>query len=336
MARADAGAAARWLLLLAVLLPTPAFSEEGTAPPQATPPKRADARPQSSPETLNGFSLDGLRVEQSLLVRGAVRDGIKAVDEPGFVPPEAATWVAPDNLVLGLALGEVAHAYPVHVLEFHQIVNDALGGEPVLVTYDPLAGAPRAFGRRLGERTLRFGVSGLLHNASFLLYDRETRSLWSAWTGEAVAGPLAGKRLPALPVRQEPLARWLERAPTTRVLERPAPRRIDYRYSPFSSYWVADSIPFPVAARDERFHAKEVVLGLRVGKLRRAYLGSALTAAGGSLEDRLGGHGVRISYDSEVSAFDYEVPKEVEVREAYWFAWKAFVPDTEVWLPPKE
>lgn len=83
-------------------------------------------------------------------------------------------------------------------------MNDVLGDEPVVVTYDPLAGVPRAFRRRVGDRVLEFGVSGLVYNHNFLLYDRETGSLWVQFTGEAIAGPLAGRTLDRLRIRQEP------------------------------------------------------------------------------------------------------------------------------------
>ena len=283
-------------------------------------------------DALNGFALGDLRVNRDKLVAGGPgRDKIHSVDEPAFAEPAAASWVAAENLVIGVSRDGAARAYPVHVMEYHQIVNDEIGGVPVVVTYDPIAGVPIAYVRRVGERTLEFGVSGLIYNSNFLLYDRATESLWSQFRGEAIAGPLAGTRLERLRVRQEPLGRWLERAPKTRVLGLPAPRRIDYRYSPFTAYWLSEKVPFPVEASDPSFHPKELVLGLRAGGKTRAYLGSLVTGAGGILEDRFEGHDVRVGYTSELAAFDYEVPDAIEVTEAYWFAWKAFHPDTEVW-----
>jgi hypothetical protein len=40
---------------------------------------------------------------------------------------------------------------------------------------------------------------------------------------------------------------------------------------------------------------------------------------------------VRIRYFSEDAVFVWEVPEAVRVTDAYWFAWKAFHPDTQVW-----
>lgn len=284
----------------------------------------------------NGFELEDLTVSPDTIRVGAERDAIHAVDLPEFVSPEAAEWVAPHNPVLGVQLGGEARVYPLHLMEYHQVVNDLLGEVPVAVTYDPLAGAPIAFKRRIEGRALRFGVSGLVYNSAALLYDHETESLWSPLEGEAIAGELAGTEIERVVIRQETLIQWLQRAPESLVLTRPEPRRIDYRYSPFSRYWVQDEIPYPVEAKDRRFHAKEVVLGLVEDGDPRAYLGSSLTAAGGRITDELEGHEVRIDYDTDNAVFHWEAPEEVQVTEAYWFAWKAFHPDTGIWNEPDE
>lgn len=294
-------------------------------------------RPSGPPPERNGFSLASAIVPAEKIVAGGPpRDGIRSVDEPEFASLEQTTWAGPHTPVLGVALGDEARAYPAHLLEYHQVVNDRFGDVPVAVTYDPLTGVPRAFRRDIDGRTLRFGVSGLLYNSSFLLYDRETESLWVQFEGRALAGPLAGRTLERVAIRQEALASWLQRHPDSKVLARPEPKRIDYRYSPFELYWVRDEIPYPVEARDRRFHAKELVVGLRSGERTRAYLGSRVTAAGGIVQDSFAGHPVVIEYASEHGVFRWDVPDAVEVTEAYWFAWKAFRPETEVWSPPED
>jgi hypothetical protein len=284
----------------------------------------------------NGFDLSRSTVpREAILQGGPPRDGIPRVDAPRFAALDEATWVDPNVTVLGIEIAGDARAYPIHLLEYHQVVNDVVGGLPVAVTYDPLAGVPRAWRREVGGRVVRFGVSGLIHNANFLLYDLESESLWSQFLGRAVAGSRAGETLARVTARQEALAVWVARHPGTRVLERPEPERFDYRYSPYSAYWVSDQIPFPVAAKDQRYHAKEVVVGLVAGGRARAYLGSELTAAGGRVTDELAGKRVQIDYDTNLSTFSWDGPDGVEVTEAYWFAWKAFHSDTVVWRAPR-
>jgi hypothetical protein len=286
-------------------------------------------------ESRGGFDLDGALVpREEIRAGGPPRDGIESVDQPEFVAAGEAHWVVPKNPVLGVAVGEEAHVYPIHLIEPHQIVNDRLGGASVVVTYDPLAGVPRAYLSDVDGRTLSFGVSGLIYNSNFLIYDRQTESLWVQFTGEAISGPMAGKKLSRVPIRQELLGTWLSRHPASQVLSRPNPTKIDYRYSRYTRYMIQDKIIFPVKARDERFHAKELVLGVVVGGRSRAYLGSLVTKAGGRVEDELAGKRVRLVYSTEHGIFNYDVDEGVEVTEAYWFAWKAFHPDTEIWNDP--
>jgi hypothetical protein len=218
-------------------------------------------------------------------------------------------------------------------MDRHQIVNDVVGGTPIVVTYDPLAGSPAAFARRVEGRVLDFGVAGLLYNANFLLYDRATESLWSQLRGDAIAGPLAGRRLARLRVRQETLATWLEAHPDSRVLAPPSDR-LDYGDDPYRRYWVENAIPSRVDAVDPRFHAKEVVVGVVCEGKARAYLGSLVTAAGGVVDDQLAGRKIHIEYSHGSAVFHWQIPPDALVQESYWFAWKAFHPDTEVWHDP--
>jgi len=282
---------------------------------------------------LNGFSLADASIDAELVRAGAKRDGIRAIDAPSFASPSATRVVEGNTPVIGIEIDGDARAYPVQLLEYHQIVNDVVGGVPVAVTYDPLAGTPLTYRAKVDGERLRFGVSGLVYESNFLLFDRETESLWSQLLGRAVVGPKKGKRLERVRTRQEAFGVWLQRHPDTKVLERPFPKKIDYRYSPFSDYWISENVPFPVSTRDERFHPKESVLGVEADGETRAYLGSIVTAAGGRIVDEVAGHKVRIAYEIDSSAFSYDVPEDVRVTEAYWFAWKTFHPDTGVWTP---
>jgi hypothetical protein len=233
--------------------------------------------------------------------------------------------------VIGVALGGEARAYPVHAMEYHQVVNDVIGGEPVVVTYDPLTDAGIVYRRVLGGKKVEFGVSGLVYDSGFLLYDRDSDSLWLQFLGKALAGPRAGEQLERVPARIETMAAWVSRQPGSRVMTLPERKRFDYRYSNYAAYWTSEKIAFPVSARDDRFHPKELVLGARVGERTRAYVGSILTRSGARIVDELEGRKIRIEYDGESGTFVYDAPEDVEITTAYWFAWKTFYPDTEVW-----
>ena len=88
----------------------------------------------------------------------------------------------------------------------------------------------------MDDKVLSFGHEGILYRRSFVMYDRETNSLWVHTTGEAVKGAWKGKVLTFLPSQVMPWKRWKERHPKTSVLtgERGHPRmgRFDLGGSP--------------------------------------------------------------------------------------------------------
>lgn len=293
---------------------------------------RAEADSQQKP---NGFTISRHLVPRDKIIAGGPkRDAIPRVDQPKFASIEEASWIAADTPVIGIVLANEARAYPIHLLERHQVVNDRFSSTPIVVTYDPIVGAPLVYLRSVNGRVLTFGVSGLIYNSNFLLYDLETESLWSQFLGKAIAGPLSGTELKRINVHQEPAAAWFSRNRNSKVLMRPLPDKIDYGRSPFQRYWTEDRIPFPVEAKDERFHAKELVLGVSKGGKHRAYLGSLLTAAGQSVVDRFMDREIKLAYFSDLALFSWDAPDDVQVTEAYWFAWKAFYPDTDLWRDP--
>jgi hypothetical protein len=314
------------LLVLLLAVADPAISETLAVAP-------ASAKAQLP---LNGFDVakHGVPVDK-ILPGGPARDGMARVDEPRWAAPEEASWVRGDTPVIGFEAGGESRAIPVHLIEYHQIVNDEVGGVPVVITFDPICATPIVYRAQRAGKPMRFGISGLIYNSNFLLYDLETESLWSQVLGEAIAGPLTGQKLERLRVHQEPFGVWLGRSPQTRVLARPMPREIDYRHSPYSRYWISETVPFPVAAKDDKFHPKEVVLGVEVGGVTRAYLGSVLTAAGGRIVDEVAGHKIRVHYESEVGNFIWDAPPALLATDSYWFSWKAFHPDTQIWSDAK-
>jgi len=113
----------------------------------------------------------------------------------------------PKERVVGIKLGETARAYPWPVLVEHGVVHDRLGDQPLVILYRPgtlsalddeeirrsrAVGATAAFSRVLEGRALTFEASA----EGFR--DRETGSTWTL-LGHAVKGPLAGRRLTAVP-----------------------------------------------------------------------------------------------------------------------------------------
>ncbi len=63
------------------------------------------------------------------------RDAIPAIWDPESIPAAQATGLAPEDEVLGVVVGKEARAYPIKVLDHHEMVNDVLGGRPIAPNY---------------------------------------------------------------------------------------------------------------------------------------------------------------------------------------------------------
>ena len=288
----------------------------------------------------NGFDVSGALIDATKIERGGPpKDGIPAIDRPRFVAAESAGLRA-DDRVLGLAHNGIARAYPVRILNWHEVVNDRYGELPVAITYCPLCGSGIAFDARAGGKPLNLGVSGLLLNSDVLLYDRGTQSLWSQLKQLAISGPMKGTRLTALPLEHTSWADWRARHPGTEVLSTDTGFARDYSRDPYAGYECIERLMFNVEHRDERLPLKEWVLGVELGGVRKAYPFSALERAagnGGELRDTIGGNTVIVRYEAEprsARAFDGE-RRPLPAVTAFWFAWVAFYPQTELYRPPR-
>jgi hypothetical protein len=190
-------------------------------------------------------------------------DGIPPIDEPRFLRAAEVGWLADEEPVVSLTLGDEHRAYPVQIMVWHEIVNDTVAGRPVSVTYCPLCNSALAFDRRLGDRVLTLGTSGRLYLSDLVMYDRQTESLWSQIEGRAIAGVLTGERLERIPVQTVGWAQWRAAHPDGWVLSRDTGAERDYGRNPYVSYDEATSDPFLFDGdADERLAPKERVLGL--------------------------------------------------------------------------
>ena len=74
------------------------------------------------------------------------------------------------------------------------------------------------YSRNLDGRTLKFGHAGILYRSSFVMYDKQTRSLWVHTTGQAIKGKLKGSQLDFIPSIVTTWGRWKKDHPDTTVL----------------------------------------------------------------------------------------------------------------------
>lgn len=282
----------------------------------------------------NGFDLAGALVDPSQILRGGPpRDGIPAIDNPVFVPADEAGLSEGDR-VIGVAIGGDARAYPVRILNWHEIVNDTVGGRPVAVTFCPLCGTGMVFSSEVSGQALGFGVSGLLYNSDVLLYDRETESLWSQILAQAVTGEHKGRRLEVVPTRMTTWSDWRARHPGTAVLSEETGHRRDYSRDPYAGYADSPDVFFPLAHRAPAGrHPKEEVLGVIVDGVSKAYPESELEKSGSPVVDTVGGRVLTVHWDAEARSGNVTDAEGggFPFIQGFWFAWYAFHPGTAVY-----
>ncbi|MHC5025127.1 MAG: DUF3179 domain-containing (seleno)protein [Planctomycetota bacterium] len=314
-----------------------------------------------------GFDLATCLVARDTLVPATLyRDMIPVLDEPGVMPgrevaaqneQERGKFLVSADRVIGVVIDGVARAYPLNLLNVHEIVNDTLGGVPIAVTYHWPCDSAVVLDRRSGDETLRFGHSGIVSNSNLLLYDRQPgaeptapqpgASLWRQLDARAVAGPAAanGRSLRIVPSELVNWATWLERHPDTTVML-PVPEfRKRYAKSNPSSYFRRGEVMFPVdpSPPPEGPGALDRILVVSLAGARRAYhvpTIEALADDDGHWLDTLGStplrftvHATETSSDKnqpatvEIEVVDGPMPDDLLVIPCLWFAWHALHPD---------
>jgi hypothetical protein len=281
----------------------------------------------------NGFNLSQHSVPlQDILSGGPPRDGIPAILHPHFVSVDDVTFLQENDRILGIQGKEDAKAYPVKIMNWHEIVNDSLEGNPIVITYCPLCGSGIGFTRILRGDTATFGVSGLLYQSDLLMYDHQTESLWSQIAMECVAGPLTGEKLEPRFLEHTSWGEWKKTHPQTLVLSTQTGYARAYDRDPYLGYAQRGDLMFPLSHIDPRYRTKEWVLGVEVQGVSKAYPFSELTKGPETFHDTVNGQLLLIQFNSAAHSAKALASDGTPIPSlmAYWFAWSAFHPNTLV------
>ena len=284
-------------------------------------------RPPSQDETL-----EDSKEKEIPIIQDVPKDAIPPLDSPRYETATEAIWLNDNDIVLGVEFDGDARAYPIKILNWHEIVNEKVGEKDIVVTYCPLCRSGVVFDRHLGGRLLTFGNTGALYESDLVMYDRETESYWFQVAGRAIKGPLRGKELSVLPSYLATWKEWHELYPATSILSRNTGFRRNYDSDPYRGYDAPQSPPaFPVSISDDRLPPKEKVIGILVNGVAKAY--PVKLAQGKILQDEIAGQRIEIVGDEEgISARIFYVG--ADIREpapqvfTFWFAWFAAHPNT--------
>lgn len=235
---------------------------------------------------------------------GGVRvNGIPALVNPRTTGVADARWLKDGDAEFGVSLGGEARAYPLRILDWHEMANDVVGGVPVALAYCTLCGSGVLFDARAGGRRFEFGSSGFLFRSNKLIYDRQTNTLWNHLSGEPVIGPLAGSgtRLQRLPVVVTSWGEWRRQHPRTQVLALDTGHSRPYNAgAAYGAYFASSGTMFPVWQKSRALHDKARVFTLVLEGRAKAYALEALNRAGGVLNDEFAGRALVVHYRDAV------------------------------------
>ena len=262
---------------------------------------------------------------------GPPKDGIPSIDNPKYVTVDAADeWIEDNELVLALSYKGAKRVYPLQIMVFHEIVNDNVAGDPILITYCPLCGSGIAFERIINNEEVEFGTSGKLFNSNLVMYDRKTDTYWTQIGGQAIIGELTGMKLEPVSIDTVTWRDWKAAHPDSEVLSQNTGFFRDYGRDPYGNYYEDSFLIFPVDNEDDRIHPKTVIYGIEVDGVYKAYEEDDVINAGGELIDAVSGVNVKVERDSAglVKITNTDTGEEIVKERDFWFAWYAFHPNT--------
>ncbi|MGI9658945.1 MAG: DUF3179 domain-containing (seleno)protein [Gaiellaceae bacterium] len=260
------------------------------------------------------------------------RGCIPALDDPAVTDAAGGSWYSDDAFVFGVVVNGEARAYPKHIMEIHEMINDTLGDRRIGMPYCTLCGSAQAYFTDIGEEDVILRTSGLLTRSNKVMYDLGTLSVFDTFTGEALSGALqdAGVVLEQVTVATSTWGEWKAAHPDTTIVAEDGGIGRDYPLNPLGGR--DDNGPiFPVGDVDPRLSVHDRVVGVTspegtpvafptVAVRLALEAGEVIEAAGVLLETNGGGF----------RATDFD-GNELVAHESFWFAWSQFMPDTDVW-----
>ncbi len=269
-----------------------------------------------------------------VLAGGPSKDGIPSIDNPVYTDVWSADeWIADNELVLALTYEGVTRAYPLQILVFHEIVNDHIAGDAILITYCPLCGSGIAYKPILNGQEVEFGTSGKLYNSNLIMYDRDKESYWTQIDGIAINGDYIGTELEAIDIDTVVWGDWKLEHTDAEVLSQKTGYSRSYGTDPYGNYYFEDSLFFGVENEDDSIHSKTPVYGIEINGVYKAYIEDDVIAEGGTVEDTVNGVNLIIVREDtgDVSITNTDTGEEIVKERDFWFAWYAFHPDTLVY-----
>jgi hypothetical protein len=258
---------------------------------------------------------------------------IPASDNPTVSSAKEARWLKDDDIVFGVEINGEARAYPRRIMEVREMVNDTLGGRQIGMPYCTLCGAAQAYftdDLPAGIERPVLRTSGLLNRSNKVMYDITSMSVLDTFTGEAVTGPLANRKikLKQASVVTTDWASWKRDHPDTTVLKESLALGRDFD---FRNGRDANGPIFPVGDVDPRLPVHEDIIGVVTASGQPVAFQRSKALLALRNNKRISVDNIELVLDAGgIRATDRE-GNDQGSHQAFWFAWSQFYPDTLLW-----
>jgi len=203
-------------------------------------------------------------------------------------------YLLDDSMIVGVVVDGASKAYPLMVLDRHEVVNDQIGDTHIIVSYCPLTNSPLVFTR---PKQASFGVSGKLFRNNLVLYDNVSETLWSQIYMRGIQGEQKDTPLDYHPCNMMKWGEWKRLHPETRLIALPDNfSEEEYMEDSYAEYRESpDPGVFPLKYQDFSVDQKEMMLAVTLGDETKAYPYSALQSER-VISDALGGQEIVVTW----------------------------------------
>jgi hypothetical protein len=300
------------------------------------------------------FNLDNVQLpEESLVAVMQHRDMSPVLTNPTILSAEELAkknivrrnkFLVSGDLVIGVEIGGEVRTYPLHMLNVHEIVNDTLGGVPIVIYWNWLSGHIGVFERMVDNTELTFGLSGISGNGAMLIYPKVKEvggeQLYSPILGQTVTGDLVHLK----PITHEVVSwrNWFSRHPESTSLAPNEQFKKRYRKGDPRQYFLNDTIYFPVTdmptdGRNPKTHI--IVVQTKTGDVLYSIeelVGSA--NEDGVIECIIAGETVTFTVgNAPLFAVATDASgKTIPTQRSLWFTWFANHPGSVITSPTQE
>ena len=205
-----------------------------------------------------------LITESEVLDDRTGRDGIPSIDRPGFNPAAFSAYLDQHRRVIGININGDLRAYPHQILDWHEVVNDEVGGRPVAITLSPHSGSSIAWDRSNSGFATEFGVAGLMFRNNVILYDRQTESYWPQMRMGAVTGSRINQPAETYMVVETSLENWRNMYPNSQILNTSTGYARSYEGYAYGYNYDTDDLQviYPITHIDNRLPRKTRLHGI--------------------------------------------------------------------------